>query len=406
MKILCANKFYYVFGGSDRYFFELNALHEQAGHSVIPFAMQSRRNLPSTYEQFFVSPVNYWDRPTLSDKLKAAGRVLYSSEARRKIRKLIEIEKPDIAHIHLIAHQISPSILPILKDLHIPIVQTLHEYKPICPTYSLVSKGRICERCKGKRFYHAMLQKCNHDSIMASAINSIEMYLHHGLGWYDLPDAYITPSNFMREKMIEFGMSGEKIIHIPNFIDVDKYKFSTEDEGYFVYMGRLSAIKGVHTLLAAMKNLSSSGKLLIIGEGPERAELEALKDRQGLKNVEFAGYQNTETLMRLLSKCTFSVLPSEWYENCPMSILESMAMGKPVVGARIGGIPELIDDGQDGLLFDSGDALDLAEKLSYLLANPGRCKEMGFNARRKMESKYDAGIHYQKILDVYRRVLK
>ena len=406
MKILAANKFYYVFGGSDRYFFELNSLHEHAGHTVIPFAMQHQENFPSPYEKFFVSPVNYWDNPSFLDKLKAAGRVLYSFEARRKIRHLIEKEKPDIAHIHVIAHQISPSILPILKEFNIPIVQTSHEYKPICPTYSLVSKEQICERCKGKRFYHATLQKCNHNSLSASALNSIEMYLHHGLGWYDLPNIYITPSNFMRKKMIEFGMPGNKIVHIPNFVDPSKYHFSAETENYFVYIGRLSRIKGVGTLLKAMKHLSSNTKLLIIGDGPQRAELEQIKETLELDHVHFLGYQDTESLTQLLAKSQFSVLPSEWYENCPMSILESMAIGKPVVGARIGGIPELIEDGQDGLLFESKNALDLADKLRYLIAKPEQCKQMGLNARRKMETSYNAEFHYQNILDVYDSILK
>lgn len=406
MRILSVNKFYYIYGGSDRYFFELNALHRRAGHKVVPFAMKHPENLSSPYDRHFVSQVNYWDNPNLREKIKAAGRVLYSVEARRWVRELIENAKPDIAHIHLIYHQISPAILPVIREYGIPIVQTLHDYKPICPTYSLISWGRICERCRGKRFYHAALQRCNHGSLSASMLNSVEMYLHHALGWYDLPDVYITPSDFMRRKMIEFGMPSEKFVHIPNFVDADKYGYSDTTDDYFVYIGRLVSIKGVATLLRTMARMQSqSVKLAIVGDGPQRSELESLKIQLGLENVDFLGYQSGEKLEALIASAMFSVLPSECYENCPMSVLESMAMGKPVIGARIGGIPELISHGEDGMLFESGSVDDLADKIDYMLTDPQRCQEMGMRAREKVVVHYNPKVHHRQILAVYQQLL-
>lgn len=406
MNILSINKFYYVFGGSDKYFFELNQLHEQAGHHIIPFAMQHPKNFTTPYEEYFVSEVNYWNGPSFRDKIKASGRIFYSSEANRKIRRLIEATQPDIAHIHLIYHQISPSILPVIKEYNIPIVQTLHDYKPICPTYSLVSNGKICEQCRGKKFYNATLQRCNHNSITASFLNTAEMYAHHALRWYDIPDMYITPSNFMRTKIIEFGMSADKIVHIPNFVDTSQYKYSKKMDNYFIYLGRLHQIKGVRTLLLAMEKIrKSNAKLLLIGDGPQRAELEKLAQELDLSNVEFCGYQTGEKLLTLLENTMFNVLPSEVYENCPMSVLELMAVGKPTVGARIGGIPELIEDGEDGLLFESGNVDDLAEKLNYLWENPSRCIEMGKAARKKVVKNYNPDLHYQEILQIYEQIV-
>lgn len=406
MKILSINKFYYIYGGSDRYFFELNRLHEEAGHTVIPFSMNHPENYETPYDQYFVSRVDFWNSYGILDKVRSAGRILCSLEARRKIRALIEDTQPDIAHIHLIYHQISPAILPIIREYGIPIVQTLHDYKPICPTYSLVAQDEVCERCKGKRFYNATLQRCNRESLSASLLNSIEMYLHTALGWYNIPDVYITPSDFMRRKMIDFGMPADKFIHIPNFVDPQKYPYSASFEDYFVYVGRLVSIKGIKTLLLAMKQMDKDEvKLLIIGDGPQREELEKLSSHLRLENVEFLGYKSEEALLDLMSQARFSVLPSEWYENCPMSVLESMAMGKPVIGARIGGIPELINHSEDGLLFESGNTDDLADKIARLAIDHKQCQEMGRMAREKVVTNYSPEVHYQKVMNVYQRLL-
>lgn len=406
MRILAANKFYHIFGGSDRYFFELNELQRQEGHEIIPFAMHHPKNQKSVYEDYFVSTVNYWDNPSLSEKIQAAGRTLYSTEAKKKIAALMKHARPEIAHIHLIYHQISPVILPVIKKFGLPIVQTLHDYKPICPTYSLISKGSVCEKCLGGHYYQVVLNKCNHNSLMASSVNMVEMYFHHWMNWYDLPDIYITPSNFMRQKMIQGGLPSNKLVHIPNFVDTNKLKFSSKFEQYFVYLGRLHEIKGVKTLLNAFKKINpKSIKLLLIGDGPQRAELEQLTHNLGLQNVVFCGHQNFEALLNLLSNAMFNVLPSEVYENNPMSILECMALGKPTIGARIGGIPELIEDGKDGLLFQSGNADDLAEKLEELLSDTKRTQAMGRAAREKVELNYNPKNHLNQIQAIYNKLL-
>ena len=367
--------------------------------------MASQKNLPSEFDQYFVSEVDYWGKNNNASKINAASRVIYSSEARKKIDLLIDQTSPDLAHIHLIYHQISPSILPIIQENGIPIIQTLHDYKPVCPTYSLVSKNQICERCKGKKFYNALIQKCNHDSLGFSAINSIEMYLHHLLGWYDIPDLFITPSNFMRNKLIEFGMSPEKLVHIPNFVDPEKFQVANSSEDYFVYIGRLVPIKGLITLLQAMKKVNGGLRLLLLGDGPQRNELEKIAETLGLSNVEFLGQLGFQELIGVVSAAKFNVLPSEVYENCPMAVLESMVLGKPVIGSKIGGIPELIIDGEDGLLFESGNSDHLAEKINWMIDNPRSCSEMGIMARQKIEQDYNPEIHYQAVTAQYKKIL-
>jgi glycosyltransferase involved in cell wall biosynthesis len=406
MKILSINKFNYIFGGSDRYYFELNELHQKAGHQVIHFSMQHPENLPSPYSDDFVSHVDFWNTGGWVDQIKSAGRILYSREARHKIANLIERTKPDIAHIHLIYHQITQAIVPILKEHGIPVVQTLHDYKPICPTYRLLSNGAICERCKGKKFYHAALQRCNNGKLGASLLNSVEMYLHHSLKWYDLPDIYHAPSKFLLSKMVEFGMPERKFIHLPLFIDPDKFTFSEHTENYFVYFGRLAPVKGVKTLIEAMAKIKKpDSRLLIIGDGPQRAELENLTSNLSLKNVEFLGYRTSDDLRRIVSGSLFSIYPSEWYENLPLSVMESMAMGKPVIAAEIGGIPELINHGEDGMLFKTKDADQLADTIQSLLSDPERCRKMGRAARDKIVARFNPPDHHREILKLYNRLL-
>ena len=406
MKILSVNKYFYLKGGSERYYFELNRLHSKNGHIVIPFSTLHEKNYPSEFEKYFINEVKYWEGLSNTKKIRTALNVIYSFESKRKIEKLINKVKPNIAHLHLICHQISPSIFPVLKKYNIPIVQTHHDYKLICPTYSLVSKNVICERCKGKKYYNAIIQRCNHESLMASSVNALEMYLNNIFGWYNMPDVHITPSKFMRDKLIEHGFPGDNIVHVPHFVDTKQYIYKDESQKYFIYFGRLHTIKGIKTLISAMSMIKASGfKLLIIGDGPQREDLEGMSSALRLENVSFVGYKNGKNLKDIISKALFSIIPSEVYEIFGLTIVESMALGKPVIGARIGGIPELINDGEDGLLFQSGNALDLSSKIQQLIDNPELCREMGIRGRQKIQLEFNETIHYQNIKKIYDNLL-
>ena len=401
MKILAVNKFYHVYGGADRYFFELGSVLERHGHEVVPFSMHDPANLPSPYAEHFVSHVEMFDAGSLRERLRAAGRILYSREARRRVKTLARKARPEIAHMHLVYHHLSPSIVPALRDEGVPIVHTLHDYKPICPAYTMVSNGAICERCKGRRFYECALQRCNRGSFAASLLNSVEMYFHYAMGWYtDMIDRYVCPSDFMRRKMVEFGFPEHQVEHVPNFVDPERYTFEPSDRGYFAYVGRLVATKGVGTLVAAMKDVRGA-ELLVVGDGPERARLEPTAPA----NVRFLGYKSGKELEDLIGGAMFTILPSEWYENCPMSILESMARGKPVVGARIGGIPELVRHEETGLLFTSRDAEDLARCLQSLIDRPEQRRRFGAAARERIVREYGPETHYQRIMAIYGDVI-
>ncbi|MDZ7333738.1 MAG: glycosyltransferase [candidate division KSB1 bacterium] len=406
MKILMVNKYYYVKGGSERYLFDIKALLEQHGHEVIPFAMKDEQNFPSEYQNYFVDHVDY-DAPFSLKKLKEAARLIYSLHAREKIEALIEATQPDVAHLHMIDHQISPAILHSLHRYGIPVVQTVHQYKLVCPNYRfyIEHKNQICERCLPKKFYQPILTRCHKNSLAASLLISLEAYCHHWLGTYRKHvRLFHTPSAFMKRMLVAGGIDAQKIEHHFLVTWLDQFPFSPHYEDYFVYLGRLSPEKGVMTLLKAMTRIKKS-KLMIIGDGAQRPELERFARDHGISNVQFAGYKNKNEVKELLSHAAFTVVPSEWYENSPLVIYEAFAMGKPVIGATIGGITEFIEPNKDGLHFPAGDDRVLAECIQSLLDQPKKVAELGRHARDKAERFFAPEEHYQWLSRVYERIL-
>lgn len=407
MKILMVNKYYFIKGGSERYLFDLKALLEQHGHEVIPFAMKDERNVPSQYQDYFVDHVDY-DAPFSLKKLKEAGRLIYSWHAREKIEALIEATRPEIAHVHMIDHQISPAILHSLGRYRIPVVQTVHQYKLICPNYRfyIEHKNQICERCLPGKFYHPILTRCHKNSLAASLLIAMEAYCHHWLGSYRKHvQLFHTPSAFMKHMLVRGGIDAQKVEHHCLVTWLDQFPFSPYYEDYFVYLGRLSPEKGVMTLLRAMTRIKRS-KLLIVGDGPQRQELEQFVSDHRIANVEFVGYKSKAEVKELLSHAAFTVVPSEWYENSPLVIYEAFAMGKPVIGATIGGITEFIEPNRDGMHFSPGDEDSLADCIQSLLDHPQNVIEMGKRARAKAELLFAPEEHYSWIHRIYERLLR
>jgi glycosyltransferase involved in cell wall biosynthesis len=408
VKILMVDKYFFIKGGAERYYFELKQILEQHGHQVIPFSMQHPDNAPTEWADYFVSNIEFNGHSTLqklAQAPKVIGRVLYSQEAKAAITKLIERVKPDVAHLHMIDHQLSPSILHALKGYDIPVLQTCHQYKLVCPSYRLlVMRGnRLCEKCVTGNFYHAVLERCHKDSAAASALIAFESYLHKWMKVYDLIQLFHVPSRFLGEKLRESGVSAQRIWHQFYTIDLRHYPFSEAFEDYFVYYGRLSEEKGILTLLRAMQNVSQS-KLLIVGDGPQRGELEKFAAEHKLANVVFTGSKSGKELTQLVSRAKFVVVPSEWYDNSPLVIYESFSMGRPVIATTMGGMPELVEDGVNGRLFSPKDADGLSRLINEMLKNESRLRAMGKAGRATAEREFDPEVHYQKIHEVYQRL--
>jgi glycosyltransferase involved in cell wall biosynthesis len=400
------DKFYFVKGGAERYFFDLKTLLESKGHEVIPFSMKHPDNVASPYSRYFVDHIDF-NPKRMKDRLatgvRSAGRVVYSLQARRNVERLIKDTRPDMAHLHMIDHQLSPSILPAFRKAGIPVVQTVHTYKAVCPSYRffIMHQKRICEKCLHGAFHHAILSRCHKQSLPASALLALEASVHAVFGFYKrYIDLFLVPSVFMGKKMAEGGYAPSKIRHLPYTIRMEDYPVRTDSDGYYVYCGRLSEEKGIETLVRAVDG-AGPRRLKIIGEGPMRPKLEALARGMGLSNVEFTGSLGGKALQKEILGAEFVVVPSEWYENSPLVIYEAFTMGKPVVGARIGGIPELIEHGKDGFLFEAGHSGDLRKTIRIFLDHPGLASRMGRAARLKAEKTFEPEIHYNCLMQLY-----
>lgn len=403
MKILNINKFYYRKGGSEAYYFALADLLRENNHEVIPFSMKDNKNYETKYSKYFIENISY-ENMGIKEKAINGAKLIYSFEAKKKVKNIVNDNNPDIAHLHIFQHQLSPSILKEIKKNGTYVVNTVHDLKVICPNYKMLNDGEICEKCKSDKFINCFKSKCIKGSTVNSMLNTIEAYTHRILKSYDYVDKFICPSEFYMNKFIEFGIPKEKVVHIPNFVDVSKFNPNYEHEDYFVYFGRLSEEKGINTLIKSMKYVNKS-KLIIVGTGPIEKELKEFVVKENIKNVEFVGFKTGNELENIIKQSRFIVIPSEWYENAPMSIIEAMAYGKAVLGSNIGGIPEFIEDNHTGMIFKTKDEIDLANKINYLIDQENQTIEMGKNARIRTEKLYDKTVHYEKIMDLYNQVM-
>ena len=401
MRILLANKFFYHKGGVETYFFALAEGLQALGHEVAFFSMQHPKNEPSYWSKYFVSEKDYNGKISAFRKVKEAGSLIYSFEARAKFDALLREFKPDIIHLNNVHRQLTLSILdaPYLKEHHVPVVYTAHDYILLCPAYTMVNgRGEICDACLDKHFIHATKNVCVKGSRAKSALATLEaefLKFHHA---YDKIDLIIAPSKFMKHKLDEGGFA-DKTVVMQNFLTdsqmamaqhvTSHHKFEDAASGdpdkrpYFLFFGRLSKEKGILTLVRAFlqaagltknktasQNTAQGARVLpdtwdlhIVGDGPERSAIEELiasADPRAASCIHLLGYKSGEELQREVGNARFTVLSSEWRENMPYSGLESLAAQTPVIGARIGGISELVEEGRTGFGFTSGDIEDLA----------------------------------------------
>ncbi|MCR4439435.1 MAG: glycosyltransferase family 4 protein [bacterium] len=408
MRVLMVHKFYFIEGGAERYLFNISGLLSRHGIEVIPFAMHHPRNAPTPYARYFIShfdPDRILGRMTLRQGLRSVGRVIYSLEARRNIERLIDDTSPDIAHVHGVYHHLSPSVLLALKRRGIPVVFTLHEYKILCPSYLFLNRrGEICELCQGKEFWHPIKERCLKGSLAASVLVSVEAYVHRFLRTYRRTvDLYLSPSRFLRDKMIQYGFPPDKVIWLPYTIPIDEYVPSYQAGSYFTYVGRLSREKGVELLVEAMEDIPEA-ELYVCGTGRLEEPLKRFVAARGLRNVRFLGHLASEQLRAVMRGSMFTVVPSIVYDNSPLAVYESFALGKPVVGAHIGGIPELIEPGQDGVLFEPNNRGDMVRAIRALLAERSKLEAMGRKARAKAERWFAPEEHLRRLMVVYRQV--
>lgn len=399
-RLLAINNYFYRRGGAEAVFFDHMAMFSEIGWDVVPFAMQHESNAPSPWSGYFVSEIEYGRRTSPLRKVAQAASIIYSVEAQRNIARLIEQARPSIAHAHNVYHHISPAIFSTLKAAGIPVVMTAHDLKLACPSYKMLRAGKVCEDCRGGRIYNVLRHRCVKDSIPLSGLVLVETMLHRALGLYrEKLDRVVVPSRFYLDKLAEWGWPREKLAYIPNFVDAEKYRSEWDEGDHVVFAGRLAPEKGLATLIRAAA--LAKQRLILAGTGPEEAMLRQLAHSVGA-DATFVGHLSGEELHRLIGQSRALVLPSEWYENAPISILEAYALGRPVIGAAIGGIPEVIQEGRTGMLAAPGDVDALAQALSKLAALPrSRRAEMGRAGREWVGRDFSVSAYRDRTLALY-----
>jgi glycosyltransferase involved in cell wall biosynthesis len=402
VRILHVNKFLYRRGGAEAYMLDLSELQRSAGHQVEFFAMRHPDNLPATYGDAFPSFVEFETAPpTLGGKARAAGRLLWSTSAARGMSDVLRAFRPDVVHLHNIYHQLSPSILRATRRAGAPMVMTLHDYKLVCPTYRLLDLHGICEACIAHRFWNPTLRRCNRGSVTASTLNGAEMTLHTLLGAYDPVDRFVCPSRFLEGRMRAGRVYPDRLRWVPNYVDAASIEPKAAPGGNVLSVGRLSEEKGVDVLIEALAR-SPSLHVDVLGDGPARPALERLVGSLGVQErAVFHGRVPASEVHARMREAAVVAMPSRWYENMPIAVLEAFASGVPVVASELGGIPELIDDGVDGILVPPDEPADLADALTSLTDDRPRAFRMGKAARAKVEEHYAPGSHLERIEALY-----
>lgn len=401
MKILLINKFHYHKGGSETVYFDTKAVLEAHGHQVVCFSMQDGKNEPCAQSEYFVPKVDFRSGRLGLGKML---RLIYDPRAARNLEKLIQAEKPDLAHLHNIAHQLTPSILKPLRKHKIPTVQTLHDFQIICPNYTLYVEGRVCERCKKHKYCQAIFHRCLHGHWLGSFIVALELTFQWWFKYYkENVDLFISPSQFLKNKLMEWGIK-RPIVVINNFVDLDKLSPGEEMGDYIVCVSRLSPEKGVMTLIRAMEK-ASNVKLKIVGDGPQQKTLQSYLRQRKIKNVEMLGRKDRAETLAVIRGARFMVIPSVCYDNYPTVALEAMALARPILASRLGGLAEMITENHNGWFFQPGNEKDLAKKIQEHFGETESLIALGRNGRRAVEQKNSSAVYYKNLWQAYEQVL-
>ena len=402
MKILLVNKFHWNKGGSEKYYFELGQLLKEHGNEVAYFSMNNEKNIKTGDKEYFVDEIDL----NTGSKLKALD-VIYSKANYKKMIEAIDDFKPDVIHVNNFQRQLSASIIKAANYKKVPVVFTAHDVQAICPGITMMDNNKnVCELCMKGKYINCIKKSCNKGSKAKSLIGALEGYYYRIKKMYNEKISYIiTPSEFYRTKFIEDGTDPKHIEAIHNFIIANDYNVETEVGDYALYFGRLSKEKGINNLIEAFSKCDK-GNLFIAGEGPEKDNIEQfIKDNKLTKRVKLLGFLNKEQMTEQVRKARFIVVPSIWYENCPYSVMETLAIGKPVIGANIAGIPELVINNENGFTYKYDDVNELAEKMNKLFEDEKLVKKFSRNAK-ELSKQYDKEVYYKKLERIYKNVIK
>lgn len=405
MKVVVVHKYFYPRDGVTTHIFDLIELLASHGHTVIPFAMKHPKNVYSPYSDFFVSEKDFATPKSFLEKVRLFGHMVYSFEAKKKFKKLLLQEQPDIVHIHNIYHHISPSILDACREMNISVVQTVHDYKLVCPNYTLFANGKIDEGCLQGNYFHDAWNGSIKGSVISGIADALEMTIHRMFGLYNnRVHRWIAPSEIVAQKLIAGGFPKEKTTVINHFVSV-KNNAAIAKQKYLLCTGRLSEEKGFDVAIRAMKYIRDFS-LVIVGEGPARPSLECLAQSIGIADrVVFTGFLPREEVMRRMASATMTLVPSLWHEPFGYIIPESFLNGTLVVGSDVGAIPELLRPISDKLLVTPGDPEMLGMCIRELLADENLMVDLIQKGKDYFQTHFTPESYYSALTNVYTSVL-
>lgn len=398
MKVLIVNKFLFPNGGSETYIFEIGKQLQRMGHEVQFFGMEHEGRIVGNRAESYTSDMNFHGGGM--QKLLYPFKIIYSVEAREKIRIVLDDFKPDVVHLNNFNFQITPSVIYEIRKWEktigkkVPIIYTAHDYQWVCPNHLMMpSPGELCFRCEGAKFGQCIKNKCIHNSRIKSLLGMLEAKLYHLLKTYDKVDIVICPSKFMEEKLKTNPLLAGKLETIYNFLDSKKNDVR-EKKNYILYFGRFSEEKGVKTLLKVCGEMPKI-PFVFAGSGPLEKELEKYE------NITNCGFLKGDDLKKIIAEAKFSIFPSECYENCPFSVMESQWNGTPLIASNIGGVPELMKDGVTGELFEAGNAQELKEKIEKLWNDEVLCEKYAKNCEGVLFNSTEE--YCRKLIEIYQK---
>ncbi|MBM6924829.1 glycosyltransferase family 4 protein [Pseudoflavonifractor phocaeensis] len=401
MKVLLVNKFHYRKGGSETYYFTLAETLEAMGHQAVFFSMEDERNLPCPQAHYFVSHVS--TEGGLKNKLALVRRMYYSKEAYVKLSALLLKERPDLVVLNLVHKHLTLSVIDAIRqyDPHLPIFWTMHDLIAVCPAYSMLDgKGRVCRKCLDGDFRHCVREKCIRGSRLMSVLSAQEAEFIRKKGWYRQVDLFICPSEFHRDLLAGAGFTSAPILTLRNPLPLDtSYECNDGDDGYVLYFGRLVAQKGVATLIRAAQK--TNFPLVICGTGPDEEAFRHLAAKGG--RITFKGFQTGQVLLDIIRRSRCVVLSSEGYENGPYSAMEAMALGKPLVVSDLGGLPELVEPGENGYVYPAAEGAEaLAAALEQVFAlTPADYSAMCRASLARARAMFDPRRYVERLMEYY-----
>ena len=402
MKVLLVNKFHYIKGGSETYYFSLGDLLKKMGHHVIWFSMKDERNFSCAQRKYFVNHVDFNVSGNLMKTAGAAMHLLYSREAAWKFARLLDDQKPDIIHLNIFQSQLTGAIVDEAYKRHIPIVYTAHDLKSVCPNYLMMHHQKVCEKCLSGHYWHCFMNCCMKASRAKSLLASLEAYVYKMRKTYQKMDYVITPSFFYKKKLDEAGIFRCPIEHVKNFLPERTVYEEGSHGNYFLYFGRLSREKGILTLIKAFSKAQVEEKLFIVGSGPEEERLRLMVKELGMEDkILFLGFKTGDELKKIVANALCVCLTSEWYENGPYSILEAQALGRPAIVSNYGGLPELVEDGKTGYIMEAGNVPDLTEKIQKM----SQTQMDSAYISNKAACDYSAHLYSEHIIQIYEKLI-